>query len=377
MLTVFWLCVFVIAYVYFGYPLLLASGLLGKRRLGPRRCIQPSLSILIPARNEEKVIRAKLLNVLTQNYPLERLEILVGNDGSSDGTAAVISEFIPLGVQLVSADESHGKSSIQNALVERAQGEVLVFTDADCMLPTMALGTMVQHFADPQVGLVTGCASFRNRGETRIVENESLYWKYERWLRNQESDHGLLAMASGSLFAMRRSLWRPLDPNVGDDFVLPLTVAQAGFRNVLETRFSPATVLTQNQPGSMFRMKMRIISKDLRGLLGNAGCLNPFRVGVVAVGLWSHKLLRWAVPYFLIGLFVSNLFLAPRTFYAVTLAAQAAFYSLSVLGLLVSGDRIRRPLSAASSFCLVNFAALFGTLHCFTFQTVGRWKPVR
>jgi cellulose synthase/poly-beta-1,6-N-acetylglucosamine synthase-like glycosyltransferase len=335
------------------------------------------LSILIPARNEEKVIRAKLLNVLTQNYPLERLEILVGNDGSSDGTAAVISEFIPLGVQLVSADESHGKSSIQNALVERAQGEVLVFTDADCMLPTMALGTMVQHFADPQVGLVTGCASFRNQDETRIVENESLYWKYERWLRNQESDHGLLAMASGSLFAMRRSLWRPLDPNVGDDFVLPLTVAQAGFRNVLETRFSPATVLTQNQPGSMFRMKMRIISKDLRGLLGNAGCLNPFRVGVVAVGLWSHKLLRWAVPYFLIGLFVSNLFLAPRTFYAVTLAAQAAFYSLSVLGLLVSGDRIRRPLSAASSFCLVNFAALFGTLHCFTFQTVGRWKPVR
>jgi len=377
MLTVFWLCVFVIAYVYLGYPLLLTSGLLGKRRLGRRRCIQPSLSILIPARNEEKVIRGKLLNVLTQNYPLERLEILVGNDGSSDRTAAVISEFIPLGVQLVSADEAGGKSSIQNALVERAQGEVLVFTDADCMLPTNALRTMVQHFTDPKVGLVTGCASFRNRGETAIVENESLYWKYERWLRNQESDRGLLAMASGSLFAMRRGLWRPLDPNVGDDFVLPLTVAQAGFRKVLETRFSPATVLTQNQPGSMFRMKMRIISKDLRGLLGNASCLNPFRVGVVAVGLWSHKLLRWAVPYFLIALFVSNLFLAPRAFYGITLAAQAAFYSLSVLGLLVTGDRIRRPLSAASSFCLVNFAALFGTLHCFTFQNAGRWNPVR
>ena len=377
MLTVFCLCVVVISYVYLGYPLLLASGMLGRRRLLPRRCIEPSLSILIPARNEEKVIRAKLLNLLTQNYPLEKLQILVGNDGSSDGTAAVISEFIPLGVELVSADEPRGKSSIQNALVERAEGQILVFTDADCMLPTNALRTMVQHFSDPRVGLVTGSARFQNRGETPIVENESLYWKYEHWLRNEESDRGLLAMASGSLFAMRRDLWRRLDANVGDDFVLPLTVAQAGFRNVLETRFSPATVLTQNQPGSMFRMKMRIISKDLRGLLGNARCLNPFRVGIIAISLWSHKLLRWAVPYFLIALFLSNLFLVSHTFYAITLAAQTAFYSLSVLGLLLRGGRIRRPLSAASSFCLVNFAALFGTLHCFTFQAAGRWKPLR
>ena len=377
MLSIFWICAFLICYVYLGYPLLLASGLFGKRRLGPRRCIQPSLSVVIPARNEEKVIRAKLLNLLGQNYPLEKLEILVGNDGSSDRTAAVVSEFIPLGVQLVSADEPCGKSSIQNALVERAQSEILVFTDADCTLPTNAIRTMVQHFADPRVGLVTGCASFRNRGQTPIVENESLYWRYERWLRKQESDRGLLAMASGSLFAMRHSLWRRLDPNVGDDFVLPLSVARAGFRNVLETRFSPATVLTQNQPDSMFRMKMRIISKDLRGLLGNASCLNPFRVGLVAISLWSHKLLRWAVPYFLIALLLSNLFLLANRFYALTLAAQLAFYSLAALGLFLRGDRIRRPLSAASSFCLVNLAALAGTLHCFTFQTAGRWKPAR
>ena len=198
MLSIFWICAFLICYVYLGYPLLLASGLFGKRRLGRRRCIQPSLSILNPARNEENVIRAKLLNLISQNYPLEKLEILVGNDGSSDRTAAVVSEFIPLGVQLVSADEPCGKSSIQNALVERAQSEILVFTDADCTLPTNAIRTMVQHFADPRVGLVTGCASFRNRGQTPIVENESLYWKYERWLREQESDRGLLAMASGS-----------------------------------------------------------------------------------------------------------------------------------------------------------------------------------
>jgi hypothetical protein len=184
-------------------------------------------------------------------------------------------------------------------------------------------------------------------------------------------------MASGSLFVMRRGLWSPLDPNVGDDFVLPLRVARAGFRNVLETRISAETELSQNQPHSLFRMKTRIISKDLRGLLQNAACLNPLKVGAVAVGLLSHKLLRWAVPYFLIGLYVSNVFLTAHTFYAITLAAQTAFYLLSVFGLLLGGSRVRFPLSVAVSFCVVNFAALFGTLHCLTLQSAGRWKPVR
>lgn len=377
MLVIFWICAILVLYVYLGYPLLLASGLLGKRRLVRCRCIEPSLSILIPAHNEEKVIRAKLLNLLAQNYPMEKLEILVGNDGSSDATAEIVSEFIDFGVQLVNAEQPRGKSSIQNALVERAHGEILIFTDADCAFPTNGLRRIVQHFTDPEVGLVTGCATFVNQGETPTVESEGLYWKYERWLRNQESDRGLLAMASGSLFALRREFWRRLDPDVGDDFALPLQVAKAGFRNVLETRFSTATVLTQNQPDSMFRMKMRIISKDLRGLLRNRACLNPFRVGPVAIALWSHKLLRWAIPYFLIGLLVSNFFLMAEKFYVLTYVAQLSFYTLSALGLVFNEKRTGFPLSAASSFCVVNLAALFGTLHCFAFQTAGRWKPVR
>jgi cellulose synthase/poly-beta-1,6-N-acetylglucosamine synthase-like glycosyltransferase len=377
MLVVFWAFAILVVYVYLGYPMLLASGLLGRRRLVRCQCIQPSLSILIPAHNEEKVIRSKLLNLLAQNYPMEKLEILVGNDGSSDATAAIVSEFIDFGVQLVNADRPCGKSSIQNALVDRAHGEILIFTDADCLLPANALRRIVQHFTDPEVGLVTGCASFLNPGETPTVESEGLYWRYERWLRNQESDRGVLAMASGSLFAVRRALWHRLDPDVGDDFALPLQVARAGLRNVLETRFSAATILTQNEPHSLFRMKMRIISKDLRGLLRNRVCLNPFRVGRVAIGLWSHKLLRWAIPYFLIGVLVSNFFLTGQKFYAVVFVAQLSFYTLSAAGLVLSEKRIGFPVSAASSFCVVNLAALFGTLHCFAFESAGRWKPVR
>lgn len=376
MTITFWLFALLILYVYVGYPALLVSGALGKRRRTRQASIYPFASVLIPAHNEEKVIRAKLQNVSAQDYPANRLETLVGNDGSTDKTAEVVKRTKAAVVQLINSDTPIGKSAIQNKLVERSAGDILIFTDADCLLPANAVRTMVRHFADPAVGLVTNCASISNDKETAVVEGEGLYWRYERWLRKQESDRGLLAMASGSLFAMRRELWSPLNANVGDDFVLPLRAARHGFRNILETRVSAQTVLSQNQPRSLFRMKARIISKDLRGLLQNASCLNPFVVGPIAVGLFSHKLLRWAVPYFLIAMFVSNLFLAGHTLYTVTLGAQIAFYTLAAVGLL-AGRNVRFPLSAALSFCVVNFAALFGTVHCLTFQSAGRWKTVR
>ena len=375
--ALFWFCAFVVVYVYFGYPALLVLGLLGSRKTTRKASIQPTVSVLIPAHNEEKVIRTKVLNALRQSYPTQKMEILVGNDGSQDATASIVASMKSRDLILVSSNVPRGKSSIQNMLVENSHGEILVFTDADCFLPSNALSTLVQHFADPSVGLVTNCAAISNRNETSVVESEGLYWKYERWLRLEESDRGLLAMASGSLFAMRRDLWSPLEPNVGDDFALPLRVARAGFRNVLDTRVSAETVLSQNEPHSMFRMKMRVISKDLRGLLLNPSCLNPFQVGPVAVGLLSHKLLRWAIPYFLIGLFVSNLFLSKSAIWRTVLAAQLAFYGLSAFALLFGGKRLRFPLSAAASFCLVNLAALFGTLHCLTSRPAGQWKPVR
>jgi cellulose synthase/poly-beta-1,6-N-acetylglucosamine synthase-like glycosyltransferase len=374
---VFWLCLALILYVYLGYPLLLLCGLLGRRKLVPRRSILPSLSILVPAHDEQRMIRAKLQNLLSQDYPPDKLEILVGDDRSTDATASIVRDFQHRGVRLFVSETRRGKSAVQNQLVARSRGEVLVFTDADCLLPQNALRTIVEHFAADNVALVTNCATFLNKDDTGIVKGEGLYWKYERWLRCEESDRGLLAMASGSLFAMRRLLWTPLDPNVGDDFVLPLRVAKAGFRNVLETRVSAATQLTQIQAHSMLRMKMRIISKDLYGLLSNPACLNPFQVGPVAISLWSHKLLRWAVPYFLLALFISNIFLARQKFYAFFLAAQLAFYLVSAAGLVFRGLQSRFPLSAFSSFCVVNFASLLGTLHCITSGKAGQWKTVR
>jgi len=376
MTYVFWVCLALIAYVYIGYPVLLASGILGKRRPVHVASVAPAISVIIPAHNEEKGIRNKLSNLLSVDYPKDKLEILVGSDGSSDRTEAIVEEFADSGVRLVKSRERIGKSAIQNELVTRSSGAILVFTDADCLLAPNALGLLVQNFADPTIGLVTNCAVILNQGATGIVASEGMYWRYERWLRLQESERGMLAMASGSLFGMRRDLWKPLDPNVGDDFVLPLQVALGGYRCVMETRTS-AEIIVQDESHSMLNMKMRIISKDLRGLLKNSSCLNPFRTGRVAIGLWSHKLLRWAVPYFLIGLVVSNLILAGHRPYGILLAAQASFYIASVAGMVLGTRRFRLPFSVAHSFCLVNLAALLGTLHCLSLRTTGQWKTVR
>lgn len=377
MQVIFWVCLLLILYVYLGYPLLLRSGILGRRKPIRRAGCFPSLSIIVPAHNEESMIRAKLENLLSQDYPADRMEILVGDDGSTDATQAICRSFEHFGVSLFRSEVRRGKSALQNELVAGASGDILVFTDADCLLPQNALRTIVENFASDEVALVTNCATILNKDETGIVKSEGMYWRYEQWLRSEESERGLLAMASGSLFAMRHSFWSLLDPNVGDDFVLPLRVARAGYRNVLEERVSAATQLTQKKANSMMHMKMRIISKDLYGLFRNPACLNPARVGWVAISLWSHKLLRWAVPYFLLGLLISNIFLAGVTFYGLFLIAQVAFYLTSVAGLLFSSLESRFPISVTASFCLVNCASLLGTLHCMTAGKVGQWKTVR
>jgi cellulose synthase/poly-beta-1,6-N-acetylglucosamine synthase-like glycosyltransferase len=376
MTHLFWVCLALILYVYAGYPALLASGILGRRRPVPMANLAPAISVIIPAHNEEKTIQSKLSNLLSLDYPKDKLEILVGSDGSSDQTEAMVEQFRESDVRLVSSKQRIGKSAMQNELVARSSGAILVFTDADCLLAPNALRLLAQNFADRTIGLVTNCAVILNRDATGVVASEGIYWRYERWLRLQESKRGMLAMASGSLFSMRRDLWRPLDPNVGDDFVLPLQVARAGYRCVMETRTS-AQIVMQSESGSMLSMKVRVISKDLRGLLKNSSCLNPFRTGRVAIGLWSHKLLRWAVPYFLIGLFASNLVLASHRPYGSFLTAQAIFYVVAVAGMLFGTRRFRLPLSVAHCFCLVNLAALLGTLHCISLRTTGQWKTAR
>lgn len=367
----------VIVYVYFGYPLFLESGLLGRRRPIRRKRLFPRISILVPAHDEQAVIGQKLDNLMALDYPRELLEVLVGNDGSMDGTAEIVSRYAAEGVKLINSPTQRGKSAIENDLVEHSNGSILIFTDADCEVPINALKLLAEPFADEGVGLVTVRPCYLNAEETSISENEGLYWRYENWLRLQESERGLLATASGGLFGIRRSLWRPLEPTLGDDFVLPLGVCLQGYRNVVVPELRVRWRLAQVHTLSLLRMRMRIVSKDLRGLLSNWHVLDPFRAGPVAIGLWSHKLLRWLVPYFLLGLLVSNLFLLEHIAFRILLGVQLLFYGFALAGVLRGERQMRIPWSVPFSFCLVNTAAFLGTLHCAMGRTIGHWRPDR
>jgi cellulose synthase/poly-beta-1,6-N-acetylglucosamine synthase-like glycosyltransferase len=377
MLILFCICLATIAYVYFGYPLLLRFGAIGRCQSFRRGSAQPLVSIIVAAHNEELCIEAKLQNLLAQDYPRERVEILIGSDGSSDRTEEIVRRFAGEGVGLVSFPKQHGKSTMQNSLVAFATAELLAFTDADCLLPPSALSLLVENFADPRVGLASACPRFRNASETAVAGNESRYLRYETWLRRRESERGVLAMASGSLFAMRRSLWKPLAPHFGDDFVLPLQVIRAGMSNRIDARVLVVTDLAQNRPRSMLRMKARIIGKDFRALLAHRDLLNPVRHGGVAVALWSHKLLRWLIPYFLLALLASNSFLLHRPLFRGLFAPQASFYAFAFVGFRFRSRPGRLVFSAPMSFCIVNFAALIGTLNALAGRVPGRWKPDR
>lgn len=378
MLTLFCVCLAIVIYVYAGYPLLLRLGVFGPRH--KHKCgleAFPLISIIVPAHNEESGIAAKIENLFALDYPCERVEILIGSDGSSDRTDDLVRRYSNEGVGLVSFPQQHGKSAIQNSLVSFANGEILVFTDADCFFAPSSLKLLLDNFADPSVGLVTARPRFENAAETGVTRNEGIYLRYETWIREQESARGLLALASGSLFAMRRSLWQPLAAAMGDDFLLPLRVSRAGLRNVLEPGAVAFTRLSQEEPDSMFRMKVRIIAKDFLALLAHRDLLNPFRQGALAIALWSHKLLRWFVPYLLLVLFAANLFLLHSTFFRLFLAWQCAFYALACCGIFIRAA-VKTPLiSVPASFCIVNAAALVGTFSCVFGRTFARWRPDR
>lgn len=366
-------------YVYFGYPLLLV--IFSKLHRGPqmqKAVITPAVSLVIPAYNEEKVIAQKIENSLALDYPQEKLEIIVASDGSTDGTNKIVRGFGSRGVKLVTLNPNQGKSSAQNHAVAEAQGDILFFSDANVMLRPDAVRKVVSNFGDGKVGCMVGKVTYLNEEDTSVSHGEGLYWRYELFLRSKESELGNFAMGSGPIMAIRRDLFKPLDPDVGEDFVLPMQTAMSGYRVVYEPEAISEEILFQNTPGSMFRSKVRVISKDLRGLLLCRAILNPFRYPLYAWGLISHKLLRWLVPYFLITLFAINALLLGQAFYRMTLSLQIAFYTLALAGYLwQKKSKATHILGIPFSFCLVNMAALVGVVRFVVGKKAGRWEPVR
>jgi poly-beta-1,6-N-acetyl-D-glucosamine synthase len=354
--TAFWLAVALVAYVYAGYPVLLA--LWARLRPRPVRiptgpASLPAVSIVIAARDEGPRLAARLRNLLALEYPAERRQIIVVSDGSSDGTCEVAAGFAPA-VEVISRP-ALGKASALNAGVARARHEILVFADARQTFAPDAVRRLVRNFEDPSVGAVSGelvldCE--RAAGATpdsTIAEGVGLYWRYEKWLRRRESLVASTLGVSGAIWAMRRSCWRPMPQDtLLDDVLAPMRVVLAGKRVVFE---GSARAFDRAAPDASAESRRKV-----RTLAGNyqLSWLEPKLLLPVVNPVWlqfvSHKLGRLLVPYALVVCLLTSAALAGEgVIYAAALVAQIGVGVLAIYGAVLEG-RARRRVPAVHRF---------------------------
>jgi cellulose synthase/poly-beta-1,6-N-acetylglucosamine synthase-like glycosyltransferase len=349
----------VIAWVYVGYPVVLAVAALVRRRTVARAAVEPSVSLVICAYNEAKTIRRKLEEVLAIDYPAERLEVIVASDGSTDETDDIVREFAPR-VRLLALGRRHGKTAAQNAAVGTARGEILVFSDVTTVYPPTSLRAMIENFADPSVGCVGGDLIYGSERDNPAAEGRALFWSYERQLRLWESRVHSIIGTAGCAYAMRRSLYQPLDPGAISDFVQPGLVTARGYRTVLEPRarvFEPVESQTLRDE---LNRRARIITRGLRGAFRMPMLLNPLRHPWFACVLWSHRVLRWLVPVFLLVLLAASVPLAAQApIYRLVLAGQLVVYGAGAVGYALDRLQLRLPGAFIPLyFCVVNLAPL-------------------
>jgi len=372
----FWILSGLVAYVYVGYPLLLVI----VRAARGRRAVaagdhEPPATLIISAYNEESVIEGKLRASLALDYPRENLEIVVVSDASTDRTDEIVQSFAAEGVKLLRMPQRGGKTLGLNAAVAQATGEIIVFSDANAIYDTQAVRLLARTFADPEVGAAVGESRYAPAANA-ADKNESAYWKYECALKRLESDVGSVVGGDGAIFAIRKSCYEPMAADALSDFVTPLQIVRQGYRCV----YVPEAYSVEEGAGRFdkeWKRKVRIVNRAWRATMGLKGMLNPFAYGLFAVQLLSHKLLRWLMPGFLIGLLVASSVVAPLGgIYALALVLQLAFYALAVIGFL---RRRELPfyLSVPYYFCLVNVASLTGIIESYLGKSYTTWTTAR
>jgi len=355
---IFWGAAFLIAYTYMGY----IAALWLRARLFPwpvlRAPQEPRISVVMVVRNEEQVLECKLRNLLDLDYPPESCQIVIVSDGSTDGTEAILREHLrgPR-VQVVINQLSRGKASGLNDALERTHGDIVVFTDARQKIERGALRLLVENFADPEVGCVSGELMLGDPAAGETGQGMGLYWRIEKSIRELEAASGSVVGATGALYAVRRELLTALpEGTILDDVYIPLQVMRQGRRVVFEPR---ARAWDNRDLGgrSEFARKVRTLSGNYQVVQLMPWVLsgqNPVLLRFV-----SHKLLRLCVPFALTAMLIASMWLrAPL--YRIALVLQLAFYGMGLLALarILKAGILGRAADVAGTFVLLNTAAV-------------------
>ena len=368
----FWISVFGIGYAYLGYPLSLIIISVFKSTEQRRTDASPAVTLIITAHNEEKRIEEKLENTIALDYPSEKRQIIVASDGSTDRTNELTRRYRQRGVELLALTKRRGKEAAQKAAILRATGEVLVFTDAATFLKADGLKQIVSNFSDASVG----CVSSEDwlMSPDGLPEGESLYVRYEMWLRQLESKIGSLVGLSGSFFAARKEVCAEFSDELQSDFGTVLNSIRIGLRGVLDRKaigYYRTIVDDQRE----FERKVRTVVRGLTVFFRNLEFLNPLRFGLFTYQFICHKLLRWLVPFFFAIALLSSLILSfGSNLYLALVMAQFALYGLSLLGLGVNNS-FTVWLRIPAYFVRVNLSILLAWWLYLRGQRIVMWTP--
>ena len=373
----FYLFAALCVYSYFVYPLILR--LIPARRSSMESIINDKklagISLIITAHNEENRIREKLENTLQIDYPKELFEIIVASDCSTDGTDSIVASFADRGVRLARADQRAGKEYAQLCAIRESNGQVLVFSDVATRIPPDALQLMANRFADQRIGAISSEDRFISN-DGRIV-GEGAYVKYEMWLRRLESDRAGLVGLSGSFFAARREVCRAWDIYSPSDFNTALNCAKQGLIAIT----SPDVVgiyKDVKDPALEYRRKMRTVIRGITAIARHPEVLNPFRMGLFAFQVWSHKIMRWGVPWFmLVFAFLTLMLQGQGLIYTLALVAQIVFYALALAGWLSVQLRENTIVRIIFFFVQTNLALAQATVAFISGKRMTVWTPSR
>jgi biofilm PGA synthesis N-glycosyltransferase PgaC len=381
----FWTSLFLVAHTYLLYPAILfvAYGMAQLRRDcrylargADRRCHElcddelPPVSLIIPAHNEEAALPAKLVNIIELDYPADRLEVIFVSDGSADRTNEILKQAERPTLRLVELPGRGGKSSALNHGVAAASHEILVFSDTSTLFAPDAVRKLVRHFGDPHVGVACGTLGFQ--GNAEFQRTEGVYWRYEKTLRVMESRLGATLTASGAIYALRRAAWRPLTPEVMiDDFVVPFCARGLGYRVVFDPE-AGAMDTAEESVAHEFARRVRLAVGSFRAL----GQLARVRLDAfTSLAFFSHKLLRWILPFVMMTLLVSSAALWDRPFYWAALSIQLLFYAWAAAGYFFRDRMAPLRYGLIGYFLLaINLAFLVGFVRFLSGRQEVKWK---
>jgi len=375
---VFFVSAALLVYHYALYPaLVIACARLVRRQPIPPPETWPKVSFIIAAYNEERVIAGKVSNTLALDYPKERIEIIVVSDGSNDATEAVVRSFAPQGAISLHEPQRRGKTAALNRAVKRANGDIVIFSDANNDFAPNAIRKLVRHFADPSVGGVCGAKRIKPDAERQSSAGDGLYWRYESALKFAESKLGTITNADGEIFAVRRDLYRTVPEHIiNDDAQITLDLVKQGYR----VRYEPeaqsyefASIHIRDD----FHVKVRMVAGGFQTLVENAAALFPLR-SWFAWSFFSHKTLRWLAPLFLILALAASAALSAEPLYRAALVAQLGFYGLALIGYWRIGrGALPTAISIPFYFTAMNLAALWGMLRFLRRSQTVQWRKAQ